>query len=183
MDKIRCLDLGCGEQPQKINRNVDEYYGLDIIDTTNPNVEKCDLFVESIPFESDYFDYVTAFDFIEHVPRVLYYKEKLVHPFIHVMNESYRVLKKEGIMIISVPSINSENNFFWNDPTHVNPITSDVFNTYFCTTPKEYKTPLHPWAKNYGFVGNFKILSCEEKQLKDFIGIKAYQININLQKI
>lgn len=183
MSKIRCLDLGCGEEPKKINRDVDEYFGLDILDSKKENIKKCDLFVENIPFDSEFFDYVTAFDFLEHVPRVIYYKEQLKKPLIHVMNESYRVLKKDGIMFIKVPSINSESNFFWDDPTHVNPITSDMFVGYFSTCSKEQKSPQHPWAKSYGFVGNFKVLEIKEEKIKHFVGIEASNILIILQKI
>ena len=154
-NKTKLLDLGCGQEITKIKRKVDEYYGVDIIESDNPNIKKCDLFVEKIPFDDNTFDYVTAFDFLEHVPRVVYYKDKLHHPFIHVMNEVYRILKKDGILIIHSPVLN-ENFYFYMDPTHVNPISDFLFRTYFVTIGE--KNPNTPWAKSYGFNGNFELL-------------------------
>ena len=89
----KTLDLGCGTNPRN-PYNTDTIYGIDIRSSPdNPNIKVADLAVEEIPFESDYFDAVSAFDFIEHIPRVIYMPERRF-PFIILMNEIYRVLKK-----------------------------------------------------------------------------------------
>ena len=92
----KTLDLGCGTNPRN-PYNADLIYGIDIrTSPDNPNIKVADLAVESIPFESDYFDAVSAFDFIEHIPRVIYMPERRF-PFVLLMNEIYRVLKKGGL--------------------------------------------------------------------------------------
>ena len=67
----KTLDLGCGKNP-KNPFNADELYGTDIVDLDNPNIKIADLCIEDIPFEDNLFDYVTGFDFLEHIPRLLY---------------------------------------------------------------------------------------------------------------
>jgi len=167
------LDLGCGDKIFDIKNalGIDhkndqiESFGIDIQNFNFKNFIKCDLFLESIPFENDFFDYVTALDFMEHVPRYIF-KEKIVLPYIELMNEVYRVLKVGGKFFIKGPPFNQR---FFNDPTHVNPITIDSIVTYFasgihpdlkpffnCT-----KTPPHPWSKPYGFKGNFEVFLFE----------------------
>ena len=69
----KSLDLGCGRAP-KNPFNADEVFGVDygMRPDLPANIRLADLVIEPIPFESDSFDFVTAHDFIEHVPRVLY---------------------------------------------------------------------------------------------------------------
>jgi SAM-dependent methyltransferase len=179
-NKIKSLDLGCGKEITKLATRVDEYYGLDIIESDNPNIKKCDLFVDKIPFDDNTFDYVTAVDFMEHVPRVVYYKDKLHHPFIHVMNEVYRVLKIGGSLFISVPVLDSSN-FFYRDPTHVNPVSMETMFYYFSTI--QNKKPNFPWANNYGFDGNFDLLKHNRERLLHFKEGTYYQDTIILKKI
>ena len=67
----RSLDLGCGVKP----RNPFEYknsYGLDLRDLEIENVVQADVVLDPIPFDDSFFDGISAFDFIEHIPRVLY---------------------------------------------------------------------------------------------------------------
>ena len=61
------LDIGCG---QKIKNPflADQICGVDLIDFDN--VVKCDVIANKLPFEDNQFDCCTAFDFLEHVPRV-----------------------------------------------------------------------------------------------------------------
>jgi len=67
----KTLDLGCGSKPRNLF-NMDEIFGVDIQNNSNPNIVNADLAVEPIPFPDAFFDSVTAYDFIEHVPRVIY---------------------------------------------------------------------------------------------------------------
>lgn len=131
------LDLGCGEtirNPYQANQCV----GLDI--------EDADLAIEPIPYANEYFDYVTAYDFLEHIPRLLYVPERR-YPFVELMSEIYRVMKVGGKFLSSTPAF--PHGAAFQDPTHVNIITPDTFYEYF----DDRKI----WAKQYGFKGAFVI--------------------------
>lgn len=141
----RSLDLGCGLQP-KNPFSFEEVFGVDIRDSTNLQIRKADLAVEQIPYEDCFFDAVTAFDFIEHVPRVIYNPGRRF-PFVELMNEIYRVLKPGGLFLSFTPAAPALP--AWRDPTHVNIITEETFPLYF-----DNKNRL---ASMYGFTGYFSI--------------------------
>ena len=84
------MDLGCGEIPRN-PFNAGEIYGLDIRENLERNIRYADLAVEALPFSDNMFDYITAYDFLEHIPRVVYLPERRFS-FIQLMNEVYRVL-------------------------------------------------------------------------------------------
>jgi predicted TPR repeat methyltransferase len=67
----RTLDLGCGTNPQNPFR-AEQIYGIDIRDNHSKNIKSADLTVDPIPFEDNSFDFITAFDIIEHIPKVIY---------------------------------------------------------------------------------------------------------------
>jgi SAM-dependent methyltransferase len=123
----KTLDLGCGDTP-KNPFNMDEIYGVDIRKVPEKNILKADLAVERIPFDSDMFDAVSAFDFIEHVPRIIY-NPKRRFCFVELMNEIYRVLKPGGRFFSFTPAFPAP--AAWRDPTHVNIITEETFPLYF----------------------------------------------------
>lgn len=142
----KSLDLGCGDKPKNLF-NATEVFGVDIRDIDNARIKKADLATEAIPFESDYFDFVTAHDFIEHIPRLIYAPHRR-NSFVELMNEVYRVLKPEGIFASITPAYPHAPAF--RDPTHVNIITEETFQLYF--------DDKHIWAQMYGFRGAFTIL-------------------------
>ena len=149
MNNKKSCDLGCGT---KIRNpfNASELYGVDIrdgLEGSDDFIKSADLTVEPIPFQTEFFDYVTAFDFIEHIPRVIY-NPKRRNPFVELMNEVYRVLKVGGIFLSSTPAYPKYQVF--RDPTHVNIITDETFLLYF---DNKYR-----WASMYGFNGKFQIL-------------------------
>ena len=146
----KTLDLGCGINP-KNPFNAKKTYGIDIRDDLDESIKSADLSIDNIPFEDSFFDYVTAFDFLEHIPRSNFYKKKTIYPFLNIMNEIHRVLKPGGYFLHSTPAFPSQEAFM--DPTHVNIITEDTFPNYFCR-PKL-------WAKEfgYGFQGDFKLIN------------------------
>jgi SAM-dependent methyltransferase len=139
------LDIGCGEQPRN-PFNASQSYGLDIREDLSKNIRYADLTVEPLPFNENMFDFITAYDFLEHVPRVIYLPERRF-PFIELMNEIYRTLKPGGIFLSRTPFYPISSAF--TDPTHVNVITADTFPMYF--------DDKHKWAKIYGFKGSFKL--------------------------
>lgn len=146
LSEARSLDLGCGSTPRNPfeAKNV---YGIDIRDEGTENVEQADLAVDPIPFGDGYFDYVTAFDFIEHIPRVLYLPERRF-PFVELMNEIWRSLKPGGMFLSFTPAFPYGPAF--QDPTHVNIITHDTFPFYFDNEKR--------WASTYGFRGSFTVV-------------------------
>ena len=145
----RTLDLGCG----KFIRNpyeAQEEHGIDIAPSQIPNVKKSDLVIEPIPYPDNFFNYVTAYDFIEHVPRIIYFNGERISPFINLMNEIWRVLTPQGIFRAHTPCYPKDEAF--TDPTHVNFITQKTVN-YFCGG--EYTN----LSKSYGFNGMFELIS------------------------
>ena len=142
---MKSLDLGCGKNP-KNPFNADILYGIDVRDDVDQNVKKADLVIEPIPFENDYFDFVTAFDVIEHIPRIIYAPFR-IYPFINLMNEIHRVLKTGGKFLSHTPAYPYSEAF--RDPTHVNIITNETFPLYFDDQNK--------LGSMYGFNGSFQI--------------------------
>jgi SAM-dependent methyltransferase len=142
----KTLDLGCGVNPRNPFK-CEEVYGIDIRDDVEKNIKRADLAIEPIPFEDEYFDFVTAFDFIEHVPRIIYMPQRRF-AFVEVMNEIWRVLKMGGVFLSYTPAFPAGP--AWRDPTHVNIITDETFPIYFDDVTRG--------AGMYGFKGAFKIL-------------------------
>jgi SAM-dependent methyltransferase len=145
----KALDLGCGPSPRNFF-NADEAYGIDVRDDLDRNILKADLTIAPIPFPDDFFNYVTAFDFLEHIPRVVYVPERR-NAFIELMNEVWRVLIPSGTFLSFTPAFPHGPAF--RDPTHVNIITEETFPLYFDDTNR--------WGAAYGFRGSFKVLSQE----------------------
>lgn len=94
------LDLGCGIMPYRDFLNssaIDNYIGVDLYEPTSyQNLVKPDLFWDgvTIPMDDSSCDYVLATEFLEH-----YYDTN------HILLEIKRVLKKNGTLFFTVPSI------------------------------------------------------------------------------
>ncbi len=150
----RHLDLGCGAVPRN-PYGCDEAHGIDIELPAGIDARwfrRANLAVEPIPHPDSSFDSVSAFDFLEHVPRVLATPDgrgtRL--PFIELMNEVHRVLKPGGRFYAVTPAYPARQAF--EDPTHVNIIARGTWE-YFCGTS--------PGAGIYGFRGAFEKLRNE----------------------
>jgi len=150
----KSLDLGCGTNP-KNPFNADTVFGIDyeLRNDLPPNIKVADLVIEPIPYEDCSFEYVTAHDFIEHIPRVIYNPNRR-NPFVELMNEVYRVLKNGGLFMSLTPAYPHGAAFI--DPTHVNIIAEGTFPLYFGDM-----SPTSPWAVIYGFKGAFSVKSEE----------------------
>jgi SAM-dependent methyltransferase len=144
-ENSKTLDIGCGTDPRNPFK-AKECFGLDIRANESKNIKYADLFTDKIPYDDNSFDYLTAFDFIEHVPRVLYCPA-LRFCFVELMNEVYRVLKPGGIFLSHTPIFPFPAS--QQDPTHVNLITEDTFPKYFDDSSR--------FASMYGFTGSFKV--------------------------
>ena len=142
---IKSIDLGCGINP-KNPFNAEEVYGVDIRESENKKILSADLAIEPIPFNDNFFDYCSAYDFIEHIPRVIYLPKRKF-AFVDLMSEIYRVLKPGGRFLSFTPAFPAA--AAWRDPTHVNIITTETFPLYFDTQKC--------LAKMYGFKGGFQI--------------------------
>jgi len=101
----RILDVGCGNGKvaheilkQKLGEKV---YGIDLDETLLSQAKKegvithkLDLNFEKFPFSDEYFDIVISIDVIEHILNLN-----------HFLSEINRVLKKDGILVLSTPNI------------------------------------------------------------------------------
>ncbi len=143
----RTLDLGCGDVPRN-PFHADALYGVDVRDNLAGTIRRADLVIEPIPFDDDGFDYVTAYDFIEHVPRVVYAPQRR-NAFVELMNEVHRVLKPGGLFLSHTPA--HPHGVAFRDPTHVNIITDETLPMYFDDRTR--------WASIYGFRGAFHVLA------------------------
>ncbi len=143
----RHLDLGCGPIPRN-PYGRDELCGVDLSGDDSGPIRLANLATQPIPFESNSFDSASAYDFLEHIPRVLPTADGqgTRFPFIELMNEVWRVLKPGGLLYAITPVFPSAAAFM--DPTHVNIMTKDT-HTYF-TRPQRL-------AAMYGFQGDFEV--------------------------
>ncbi|ADC62719.1 methyltransferase domain-containing protein [Allochromatium vinosum] len=141
------LDLGCGSKPSNPFKATNTF-GIDIRRNDEKNVKSADLTLEPIPFPDNTFDYISALDFLEHVPRVIY-TPNLKFAFVELMNEVWRTLKQDGIFLSRTPIYPYATAF--RDPTHVNMMTHETFSLYFDDKSR--------MAAMYGFRGAFVVLS------------------------
>lgn len=144
----RALDIGSGPYPRN-PFGANAVSGVDIRSfDINEDVKRCILGIDDIPFESNYFDAVTAYDVLEHIPRVMNEKKSVIFPFVSAMNEVWRVLKVGGLFYSETPCYPMKEAF--QDPTHINIMTEDTLRLYFAD---------NAWAKIYGFVGSFSLIA------------------------
>lgn len=146
------LDLGCGNNARNLF-NTANICGVDIRESLEGDIKYANLATDPIPWPSDFFDYCTAFDFLEHVPRVLACDSgsSTYFPFVVLMSEIWRVLKPGGLFFHQTPAFPCKQAF--QDPTHVNIITEDTMPYYFCE-PDLYASKI-----GYGFEGKFECVA------------------------
>ena len=159
MKKTKHLDIGCGYSPRNIY-NCDELYALDVYQSPKlPKkvfFKKANVISDPIPFKDNFFDCVSAFDFIEHIPRIsLNSNGVMKFPFIRLMNEIWRVLNPGGIFYAVTPAF--PRNEAFQDPTHVNFITANT-HKYFCGDTS--------YVQSYGFFGKFEVIEVKWVHLK-----------------
>lgn len=146
----RHLDLGCGACPRNPYHH-DETHAVDLAlppGMGSTRFAQANLSLEPIPHPDSSFDSISAFDFLEHVPRILptHDGRGTRFPFVELMNQIHRVLKPAGRFYALSPAFPSPEAF--QDPTHVNIITDGTWR-YFCGES--------PQARMYGFTGNFEM--------------------------
>ena len=102
------LDLGCGKFPRNPYDRA-KLCGVDIrglVPTEGFDFRPANLALEPIPYGDDVFGSVSAFDFIEHVPRLLASADgtSTFFPFVRLMNEVWRVLAPGGRFYALTPT-------------------------------------------------------------------------------
>ncbi len=120
------LDVGCGESPYRFlkDKKTTKYFGLDILDSEKFGYMKNDVTHFdgiTIPFDNNSFENIMCTEVLEHV---LDY-QKLV-------DEIYRVLKKDGVAIFTIP---------WSARYHYVP------HDYFRYTPSKLQTIFSKFTK------------------------------------
>lgn len=143
------LDMGCGSNPRN-PFGAKNLIGADILPKTliksNREFEYIQVSTDGIlPLENNSIDSISGFDFLEHLPRNSGTGSNI---FITFMNESSRVLKSGGILMLVTPAF--PHGAAFQDPTHVNFITEQTVH---------YFVGEKAGAKNlgYGFNGNFSL--------------------------
>lgn len=87
----KCMDFGCGTSPYKKLLPVKEYVGVEIeTDNKKPDIVYYDGY--TLPFEDEKFDSIISSEVFEHVFNIE-----------DIVLELNRVLKPEGIMLLTVP--------------------------------------------------------------------------------
>lgn len=120
---MKKLNLGCGKRTKKGWINLDKV-PLDGVDIVH-DIEHLPL-----PFKNNEFDIILCKALLEHIE------------YIPIMKELYRILKKNGKLIIIVPHFTSK--FSYSDPTHENLFSVETFE-YFVKDMK------NNWYFNFGF--------------------------------
>lgn len=94
--KGKTLDVGCGQKPYEKFCNSSEYVGLEIDTAKNRKFKKADYFYDGtiFPFKECEFDSIIINEVFEHV----------FNPS-EFLNETNKVLKREGILLMSVPFV------------------------------------------------------------------------------
>jgi SAM-dependent methyltransferase len=161
----RHLDLGCGSKPRNpyTRRSL---CGVDLQPSAaerDVELRAANIVLEPIPWPDDHFASVSAFDFIEHVPRILTTADGKAtwFPFVALMNEIWRVLAPAGRLYALTPAYPSPTAFV--DPTHVNFITANS-HEYFCGDA--------PLGRMYGFQGRFRALRVEWTEFADALDVQ-----------
>ena len=151
------VDLGCGSLPRN-PLEAERVIGVDVL--VNPPFIVSNMSVDyqrvipgsPLPFEADQIDSVSAFDFLEHIPRVDRSPDgEFRNPFIDLMNEIYRILKPGGLFISLTPCFPSPAAF--SDPTHVNFISEE---THLYFSGQNFAK-----SKGYGFTGEFNLIEAD----------------------
>lgn len=140
------LDTGTGRKEfynAFINNGLN-CYGIDLDDYDNKKIFKVNLESEKLPFPDEYFSVIFSKSFLEHLHRPENY-----------MSEIYRVLKKDGKLIILVPNWITCFYLYYTDYTHKQPYTKeslfdllkinkfkDIFVEEFIQLPQVWKYPI-----------------------------------------
>jgi len=124
IENLKVLDIGCGRTTLKNAVGLDQ--------TKYPNVDIVADLNKKLPIESETFDVVHANQVLEHVENLP-----------SLMDEIFRILKKDGIFVAHVPYFRSK----WAvvDPTHIR---------FFCINTLDYFVKNNWISDTYRFSDN-----------------------------
>jgi ubiquinone/menaquinone biosynthesis C-methylase UbiE len=113
----KLLDMGCGNGDYiwAFANLGYKTYGIDKLNTHKMSsriFKYCNLETDEIPFKNNYFDFIFTKSVIEHI----YNTENF-------MEEAYRVLKRNGKIVIMTPDYKSRYKDFWEEYSHLKPFT------------------------------------------------------------
>jgi hypothetical protein len=130
------LDIGCGTHKESgwIGIDIQDLPGVDIVH---------DLTVISWPIDDGVVARARAWHILEHIPRVSFWNY-YGFQFIAFMNEIWRVLEPGAILDVESPY--GAGPGFWADPTHVNPITEELFYYFRPDCPQYQIYKPKPWS-------------------------------------
>ena len=100
------LDLGSGPCPRD-KFGVDQIVGVDFQDSVLNNVRAADLSLAPIPAGDQSAQLVTAFDFLEHIPRWERNQGSIRFPFLDLIDDAHRVLEPGGLFYSETPASNA----------------------------------------------------------------------------
>ena len=157
MNPALSVDLGSGPQPANPFQ-AERVIGLDA-HSIGADVISFWIGFEPLPLETSSVDVVTAFDFLEHLPRAICRNIVVINTFIETMSEVWRILKLQGLFVARMPAFPHPEAF--QDPTHVNVIT-DTTVSYFARRPQADGSVIDAWGPElggrYGFQGAVVLL-------------------------
>lgn len=154
----KVLEVGCGigDTLYKFKSKGWEVYGIDfspLAQKIGRDIFGIDIFCsdfETYEFkEAEYFDLILMFHFLEHVSSP-----------VRVINKVWKLLKKDGELIIEVPNFNSFTRKifgkFWNNlevPRHIFHFSSDSIE-FLLKTNKFYIEKIYYKKSHFGFVNS-----------------------------
>ena len=146
------VDLGAGRKPRNPFR-ASQIIATDFSSLASRVVDGvhfvgCDL-TKSLPFEDNSIDSISAFDLLEHIPRWERVNGQIEYPFINLMSEISRVLKKRGVFLAVTPAFPFQAAF--QDPTHINFISENTIDYFVGGNP-------HASSIGYEFTGRFDLI-------------------------
>jgi len=124
------LLLGCGSRSKKLLwlNGKKEWAGLvrlDIEASHKPDVVH-DLNVLPWPFDEDQFNEIHAYEVLEHLGQ-----QGDARAFLGQFAEAWRILKPDGFLFATCPSVNSA--WLWGDPSHRRVVSAETL--YFLSQP------------------------------------------------
>jgi SAM-dependent methyltransferase len=131
----KCLNLACGKDYVASTAD-EEWTNADIAPSLQVDL-RLNALEFPYPIEDESFDYFKVFDFIEHVPHVVFNRDGgpfKKDGFLVFMEELWRIGKPGAMALFNFPAFFSLHN--WRDPTHTRRIMRANWEKYMTPTGK-----------------------------------------------